>query len=55
MKTLQLELKWKLNDIKRWWSNMTSTDRWFLYMNLLFVFMVSGVPLLCYLFGIDMK
>jgi len=50
-----LRIEWKLRSIKRWWSNQGSTDRFFIYMNLLFVFMVSGVPLLCYLFGIDMK
>jgi len=52
---MMYEIQWKIKRIRRWWTNMTSVDRGFLYMNTLFIFMVSGVPLLCYLFGIDLK
>ena len=55
MRTLRLELNWKLNRIKRWWDNQSYADRLFLCMNSLFVFTIGIVPLLCWLLGIEMK
>ena len=51
---MYLELTWKINRLKRWWTNQSFADRLFLYMNCLFVFMVIGVPLLCMLFNIPL-
>ena len=53
MKSLKWEIHWKVIRVKRWWSNMSSTDRMFLYMNLLFVGLCCGVPVIGMLFGID--
>ena len=55
MRTLRLELHWKILRVKRWWTSMSSADRWFVYMNLLFVGMCFGAPLLSMLLGIEMK
>ncbi len=54
MRTLKLELHWKITRIKRWWSNKSQGDRWFLYMNLLFILMTCGVPLISMLLGIEL-
>ena len=51
---MYLELTWKINRLKRWWSNQSFADRLFLYMNGLLLMMMVGVPLLCFLFNIPM-
>jgi len=55
MRTLKLELWWKTKSIKRWWGSKSQGDRWFIYMNLLFVGMCFGVPLISMLLGIELK
>ena len=55
MRTLKYELWWKRQSIKRWWSNKSQGDRWFIYMNLLFILMTCGVPLISMLLGIELK
>ena len=54
MRTLRLEIFWKVKSIKRWWSHQSYADRLFLYMNSLFVFCIGVVPLLCWLLGVQL-
>mgnify|MGYP001458074329 CR=1 FL=1 len=54
MRSLKYNLWWKRQSIKRWWSNKSQADRWFIYMNLLFILMTCGVPIIGMLLGIEM-
>ena len=55
MRTLRLEIDYKLYRIKCWWGNQSFADRLFLCMNSLFVFTIGVVPLICFLFGWEIK
>jgi hypothetical protein len=55
MRTLRLEIFWKVERIKRWWKHQSYADKLFLCMNSLFVFTIGVVPLICFLFGWEIK